>query len=71
MDGPVGGSVMGTELHFTSDTRKEKPGYSDGLVLLKMSYVDLLVEDGLKINSQTYCQWYRKKSASFKRTMIF
>ena len=38
------------------------------------------VEDGLKINSQTYCQfledtffkqWYRKKSASFKKTMIF
>lgn len=38
------------------------------------------VEDGLKLNSQTYCQfledtffkqWYRKKSVSFKRTMIF
>ena len=38
------------------------------------------VEDGLKLNSQTYCQfledtffkqWYRKKSASFKKTMIF
>ena len=38
------------------------------------------VEDGLKINSQTYCQfledtffkqWSRQKSASFKKTMIF
>lgn len=38
------------------------------------------VEDGLKLNSQTYGQfledtffkqWYRKKSASFKKTMIF
>ncbi len=38
------------------------------------------VEDGLKLNSQTYCQfledtffkqWYRKKSAAFKKTMIF
>uniref|UniRef100_A0A3Q3LHN4 Tc1-like transposase DDE domain-containing protein n=1 Tax=Mastacembelus armatus TaxID=205130 RepID=A0A3Q3LHN4_9TELE len=38
------------------------------------------VEDGLKLSSQTYCQfleetlfkqWYRKKSASFKKTMIF
>ena len=38
------------------------------------------VEDGLKINSQNYCQfledtffkqWYRKKPASFKKTMIF
>lgn len=38
------------------------------------------VEDGLKINSQTYCQFledtffkqcYRKKSASFKKTMMF
>ncbi|KAK7130479.1 hypothetical protein R3I93_019969 [Phoxinus phoxinus] len=38
------------------------------------------VQDGLKMNSQTYCQfledtffkqWYRKKSASFKKTMIF
>ncbi|KAI3351297.1 hypothetical protein L3Q82_005846 [Scortum barcoo] len=38
------------------------------------------VEDGLRLNSQTYCQfledtfftqWYRKKSASFKKTMIF
>ena len=38
------------------------------------------IEDGLKINSQTYSQfledtffkqWYRKKSASFKKTMIF
>lgn len=38
------------------------------------------VEDGLKINSNTYCQfleatlfqqWYRKKSAAFKKTMIF
>ena len=38
------------------------------------------VEDGLKINSQTYCQfledtffkqWYRKKSAAFKKAMIF
>lgn len=38
------------------------------------------VEDGVKINSQTYCQfledtffkqWYRKKSVSFKKNMIF
>ncbi|KAJ8374998.1 hypothetical protein SKAU_G00055780 [Synaphobranchus kaupii] len=38
------------------------------------------VEDGLKINSQTYCQfledtffkqWYRKKSAAFEKAMIF
>ena len=38
------------------------------------------VEDGLQINSQTYCQfledtffkqWYRNKSASFKKTMMF
>ncbi|CAL9698388.1 unnamed protein product [Knipowitschia caucasica] len=38
------------------------------------------VEDGLKLNSQTYCQflegtffkqWYRRKPASFKKTMIF
>ena len=38
------------------------------------------VENGVKMNSQTYCQflegtffkqWYRKKSASFKKTMIF
>ena len=38
------------------------------------------VKDGLKINSQTYRQfledtffkqWYRKKSASFKKTMIY
>lgn len=38
------------------------------------------VENGLKINSQTYCQfledtfftqWYKKKSASFKKTLIF
>ncbi|KAI5624251.1 tripartite motif-containing protein 16, partial [Silurus asotus] len=38
------------------------------------------VEDGVKLNSQSYCQfledtffkqWYRKKSASFKKNMIF
>ncbi|CAJ0928030.1 unnamed protein product [Ranitomeya imitator] len=38
------------------------------------------VEDGVKLNSQTYCQflednffkqWYRKKSVSFKKNMIF
>uniref|UniRef100_A0AAY4C701 Oxysterol-binding protein n=1 Tax=Denticeps clupeoides TaxID=299321 RepID=A0AAY4C701_9TELE len=38
------------------------------------------VEDGVKLNSQTYCQfledtffkqWYRKKSASFKKNMVF
>ncbi|KAJ1120314.1 hypothetical protein NDU88_008488 [Pleurodeles waltl] len=38
------------------------------------------VEDGVKLNSQSYCQfledtffkqWYRKKSASFKKNMVF
>ncbi|KAJ1140490.1 hypothetical protein NDU88_006842 [Pleurodeles waltl] len=38
------------------------------------------VEDGVKLNSQSYCQfledtffkqWYRKKTASFKKNMIF
>ena len=38
------------------------------------------IEDGVKLNSQSYCQimeetffkqWYRKKSPSFKKNMIF
>lgn len=39
MDGPVAGSVTGTELHVNSDA--SKVGYLYGLVLLKMSWMDL------------------------------
>ncbi len=40
-DGPVAGSVMGAELHFESDASNVEVGYWYGL----------------KINSQTYCQF--------------
>ena len=37
MDGPVAGSVTGTELHFDSEASKVEVGYWYRLVLLKMS----------------------------------
>ena len=37
MDGPVAGSVTGTELYFNSDASKLEMGYWYGQVLLKMS----------------------------------
>ena len=68
-DGPVAGSVMGTELHFDSDASKVEVGYWYGLVFLKMSYLDLF---GLKMASKsTPKPTARKKSASFKKTMMF
>ena len=79
MEGPMAESVTGTQLHFESDASKVEVGYWYGLVLLKMSWLDLFrVEDELKINSQTYCQflkdtffnqWYKKESAYFIKTI--
>lgn len=80
MDGPVAGSVTGTELHFDSEARKVEVGVLVwGGIINEELVGPFQVEDGLKLNSQTYCQfledtffkqWYRKKSASFKKTMI-
>ncbi|KAL3966685.1 ATP-binding cassette, subfamily B (MDR/TAP), member 8 [Sarotherodon galilaeus] len=67
LDGPVAGLVKGRELQSDSDASKVEVEYWFGL-------------DGVKLNSQSYCQfledtffkqWYRKKSASFKKNMIF
>ena len=58
MNGPLSGSVTGTELHFESDTSKVEVGYWCGLVLLKMSWLDLV---GLEMNSKST----PKPSASF------
>lgn len=41
MDGTVAGSVTDTELHFDSDASMVEVEYWYGLVLLKMSWLDL------------------------------
>jgi len=50
MDGPVVGSVTGTELYFKSGASKVEVGYRYGLILLKMSWLDLF---GLKMDSKS------------------
>ncbi|CAJ0958009.1 unnamed protein product [Ranitomeya imitator] len=71
MDGPEAGSVKGRELHSDSDASKVEVGYWYGLRIIKDELVGpFRVDDGVKLNSQTYCQllednffkqWYRKK----------
>ena len=58
MDGHVAGSVTGTELHLESDASKVEVGYWYGLVLLKISWLDLFE---LKMDSKST----PKPSASF------
>lgn len=51
-----------------------------GLGCYYQGWASCTIEDGLKINSQTYCQvledtffkqWYRKKSAASNKTIVF
>ena len=86
LDGPDGGA-RGTIIngHRAPLRLRRQQGGGGVLVWAGIIQDELVgpffwVEDGLKINSQTYCQfledtfykrWYRKKSASFKKTMIF
>ncbi|CAJ0939203.1 unnamed protein product [Ranitomeya imitator] len=74
MDGPEAGSVKGRELH--SDSRRQQ--FGGGVLVWAGIIKDKLVgpfrvEDGVNLNSQTYCQflednffkqWYRKKSVN-------
>ncbi|CAJ0931106.1 unnamed protein product, partial [Ranitomeya imitator] len=75
MDGPEVGTVKGRELH--SDLTCGQQGGGGVLVCTGIIKDELVgpfwVEDGVKLNSQTYCQflednffkqWYRKKSHS-------
>ena len=80
MDEPVAGSVTGPELHFDSRWQQGGGGVLVWAGIIKDELVEPFhVKDGHKINSRTYFQfledtffkqWYRKKSASFKKTMI-
>ena len=70
-----------TELHFDSDASKVEVGVVVWAGIIKDELLGpFRVEYGLKLNSQTNCQFlkdpfskhrYGKKSASFKKTMIF
>lgn len=78
MDGPVGGSITGTELHFKSATRKVVVVLWAGIIKYEL-IGPFQVEDRLKITPKPtasfsedyfFTQWSRRKYASFKKTIF-
>lgn len=57
MEGLRAGSLMDTEYHFESGASKVEEGYRYGLIINDELVRHFRFEDGLKMNSQAYCQF--------------